>query len=63
MLVHWQKSEVQRDIGYARVRLEDGKQAKQAGDNKEWLRLKPECQASNISHQMQPEYADEEVPE
>lgn len=63
MSVQRQDCEVQRRVGYARVRLEDGEDAEKSRDDEE--RLSPEArrESSDIAGQVKPENAEEECAE
>ena len=63
MLIERKKGEVKRNVGYARVGLEDGEQAEQGSDDEKGLGPHANCQPTHIACQMQPENAQEKRPE
>lgn len=63
MSVERQQSKIERSVGNTWVGLEDGEDAQQTCDNKQWLRANSDAQRTDVSSQMKPENAEEKFPE
>ena len=63
MVVQWKECEVERNIGEARVRLEDCEETEKGSDHKKRLRSQSNCQPADVACQMQPENAKEKCSE
>lgn len=63
MSVQRQDCEIQRRVGYARVRLEDGEDAEESRDDEEGLSPEARRKSSDIAGQVKPENTEEKCAE